>query len=630
MSSKLITTPAVVLLGLSTGLAACADHSTPPGDNPETWGVPITGGNLYVARDQAHIVVADPDRDQLYVVDVHAGTAQAVPLALNDEPGRIIEDGAGRIHVALRRGNAVVTLASAASTEIVSRRPVCGDPRGLAWDPATDLIHVACSTGELVSMSATGGGITRTLRLDRDLRDVIVSGSNLLVTRFRTAEVLTLDAAGAVITRATPPAVARGGIGEPPLDDGTGTGSGSGAPQTPVGSASVAWRTIALTNGALLMTHQRQAQQTLSESEGGYGGMCGGGPIEDAVSLRNPDGTYRALSRLVHGSLPVDIAVSASGANVAIVSAGSRQISVIPTQTLSESSDDGGCDCPECGGGGGGGGLPADGGTASSPLPITRTKIVASQTFIDGVGIPTSVGFINDDVAVFYPEVPAVVLHSATASKTIRLPGEFAFDTGRDLFHSQTAVGIACASCHPEGHNDGNTWVFEMGPRRTQDLGGGVMQRAPFHWTGDMTDLTTLMEQVFAQRMLGGEPSEAQKKALGPFLDRIPAPLAPVAADPASVARGEVLFESQATGCATCHNGALLTNKQIVNVGTGASFKVPSLIGVGGRAPFIHDGCAKTLADRFGATCGGGDAHGHTSQLSTADVADLVAFLDTL
>ena len=57
--------------------------------------------------------------------------------------------------------------------------------------------------------------------------------------------------------------------------------------------------------------------------------------------------------------------------------------------------------------------------------------------------------------------------------------------------------------------------------------------------------------------------------------------------------------------------------------------KVPSLLGVAARAPFMHDGCAATLDDRFG-SCGGGDAHGKTSQLSAAQRADLVAFLESL
>jgi len=607
-------TSIVVLLG---GVAACSEHSTPPGDPGATWGVPVTGGTLLVSHDQRHAVVADPDRDMLYAVDLYNGSKVAIPLQANDEPGRVIEDGAGRIHVALRRGGAIVTLADAVSGEIIGRRPVCADPRGLAWDSATDLIHVACMTGELVSIPAAGGDAVRNLRLDRDLRDVMVSGTQLIVTRFRTAEVITLDATGAIVSRANPPAVPRlGGIGEPPPDP--------TMPPPPIdpglaGNASIAWRTISMPNGGgMLMTHQRQVQSTLSETEGGYGGMCGDGPIEDALTLRNADGTFRALARMAHGSLPVDIAITTAGDQVAVVSAGSQSITVLPTNTVVQSEDDGGCGGGFPGGGGedGGGVVPDDVGLLGLPIQ-------------DHLGIPTSVAFANSDLVVFYPEMPAVVVHFADTMHVIQLPADFGYDAGRALFHQQTQVGIACASCHPEGHNDGLVWTFEEGVRRTQDLGGNLLQRAPFHWTGDMTDIPTLMENVFSVRMAGGEPSDSAKQMLGPFLDRIPAPAAPPPLDAAAVARGETIFESQATGCTTCHNGALLTNKTIINVGTGQPFKVPSLIGVGGRAPFLHDGCAATLADRFG-TCGGGDLHGHTSTLTAGDQSDLVAFLNSL
>ena len=44
----------------------------------------------------------------------------------------------------------------------------------------------------------------------------------------------------------------------------------------------------------------------------------------------------------------------------------------------------------------------------------------------------------------------------------------------------------------------------------------------------------------------------------------------------------------------------------------------------------MHDGCAATLRDRFNPACGGGDRHGVTSQLSSAQIDDLVAYLQTL
>jgi len=219
-------------------------------------------------------------------------------------------------------------------------------------------------------------------------------------------------------------------------------------------------------------------------------------------------------------------------------------------------------------------------------------------------------------------------LAGSVTSNTIVLPGEVGYDSGRQLFHGQTPLRLACASCHPEGRDDGRVWTFEgVGARRTQSLAGSLLQRGPYHWNGDMTDLGVLMDDVFANRMSGGKVTRSQKLSLGPWLDRIPAPVPVSAGDPAAVERGQVVF--QAAQCGTCHGGALYTNNQLVAVGTGEKFKVPSLLGVGARAPFMHNGCAAKLRDRFG-TCGGGDAHGVTSTLAPAQIDDLVAYLDSL
>ena len=98
------------------------------------------------------------------------------------------------------------------------------------------------------------------------------------------------------------------------------------------------------------------------------------------------------------------------------------------------------------------------------------------------------------------------------------------------MFHEQTPSGLACASCHPEGRDDGLVWKFqELGPRRTQVLAGSILSRAPYHWTGDQADLPTLMDDVFAVRMAGAQPTNSQHRSLGPLLERIPAP-APIGA----------------------------------------------------------------------------------------------------
>jgi cytochrome c peroxidase len=144
-----------------------------------------------------------------------------------------------------------------------------------------------------------------------------------------------------------------------------------------------------------------------------------------------------------------------------------------------------------------------------------------------------------------------------------------------------------------------------------------------------MANLSILMDEVFVLRMGGKKLIGYEKQMLGPWLDRVPAPAPVVTADEATIERGRALFASPALACASCHNGDLLSNKQLLNVGTGGNFKVPSLLGVGARAPYMHDGCAATLMDRF-TTCGGHDAHGQTSQLSPAELQDLVAYLDSI
>ena len=81
-------------------------------------------------------------------------------------------------------------------------------PRGVAYDPASDLVHVACMGGELVSFPAAGGAATRTLQLPRDLRDVVVDGNTLLVSQFRSAQVLVVDGNGISPRRSCRPSTA--------------------------------------------------------------------------------------------------------------------------------------------------------------------------------------------------------------------------------------------------------------------------------------------------------------------------------------------------------------------------------------------------------------------------------------
>lgn len=604
------------LIPVALVLAAwsCADPGPGPApghpspEPPPSWGVPLTGGTLLVTHDGRHAVIADPDRDRVVTVDLTTRQVVAdLALSAGDEPGRLVEDGAGRIHIALRRGGAVATLAAPTPGASLTRRAVCSEPRGIAYDPATDQLHVACSGGELVSLPASGGALpgggtqaTRQLRLDRDLRDVVVVGTQLMVTRFRTAELLTLDAQGEVIGRVVPPVVKR--------EVGAGLPVAPGSEPLVDAVPAVAWRMLATPDGRLVIAHQRQVQTQLGMFPGGYGGSCPSGIVESAVTVVSPGAAPVAVAPIAIGALPIDLAISRDGAQIAVLSAGNHHVALAPAAALSAPD---GNRCP------------------SEP---------AAAWIDDQLGAPSSVAFGSDGaLLVYYPEVPAIVVHSGPAASggvgvatTIELPGPLGYDAGRAMFHAQTQLGIACASCHPEGRDDGLVWDFaELGLRRTQSLGGHVLRRAPYHWSADLADLDQLMDSVFSNRMAGGAVTHSERVSLGAWLDRIPAPVAAAAIDPAATARGQHLFESAELACTTCHAGELFTNNQRFDVGTGGVFKVPSLLGVGVRPPYLHDGCAATLADRFGA-CGGGDLHGHTSALTAPELADLIAYLEAL
>src|SRR5690606_37837415 len=98
-----------------------------------------------------------------------------------------------------------------------------------------------------------------------------------------------------------------------------------------------------------------------------------------------------------------------------------------------------------------------------------------------------------------------------------------------------------------------------------------------------------------------------------------------------AASRGEALFKSNETQCASCHSGPAFTDNLSYNVATPKEkLQVPSLVGLTLHPPFMHNGCAKTLRDRFTPACGGGDAHGITSHLNESQVDDLVAYLATL
>jgi mono/diheme cytochrome c family protein len=554
---------------------------------------PISGGTIAVSPTLGVVVVADPDRDTVSLVGLGSTMKVLATFALKpgDEPGRVAIDTSDRAHVALRRGGALVTI-DLKTQAILARRDVCPSPRGVAHDPKGDLVHVACAGGELVSLPAAGGDATRRITPDTDLRDVLVQANGLLVSRFRSAEVLTVSRNGSVIGRVAP--VSNLGLG---------------------GSPTFAWRILPPrpgTDGAIVV-HQRASGTiddalqpgTNTEAPSPYGSSDDTpGPVATEITdLTAPGNTPTNIPFAV---LPVDLAASPDGSRVALIAAGNGHTATQPPMIL----------------------LLASGGQFSTtftdnPSAQQLGGQFTSVAWVDGSHL---VAFSREPAALFY-----VPVDDATTTYTrLDLPGGSREDTGHAIFHSDTGQGIACASCHAEGGEDGLVWQFtKEGTRRTPSLRGTLAGTAPYHWAGELADVPALTHQVYENGMGGQALMGDQNAALASWLFALPAPPAQPASDAAAVQRGKTLFEGSAQ-CASCHAGARLTNNATVDVGTGGAFQVPSLVGVSMRTPLLHDGCAATMMDRLTTCASPDDQHGKTSQLAPSDLADLVAYLSTL
>jgi YVTN family beta-propeller protein len=254
---------------------------------------------------------------------------------------------------------------------------------------------------------------------------------------------------------------------------------------------------------------------------------------------------------------------------------------------------------------------------------------------------------------------------------------------GRRLFFNatdaSTSGGLACAGCHPDGRDDGFVWrethfasftnfvasaeqaaaLIERWPgtappgegsvpgypRQTPMLAGRVRARGPYGWHAENADLPARIIAGFALHRWKEQEGDSLtirgralhlthylRKALVP-------PPSPAPASSDEALRGKALFESEAVGCAGCHLPKEdLSNRMAVpmrRLPTRAGFsdeakaewKTPSLLFVGGTAPYFHDGRFESLESLIELN---GNAMGKTAHLSADEKKALVAYLRTL
>jgi DNA-binding beta-propeller fold protein YncE len=246
---------------------------------------------------------------------------------------------------------------------------------------------------------------------------------------------------------------------------------------------------------------------------------------------------------------------------------------------------------------------------------------------------------LADDMGPDKPAVPVTI-----AAAPVSRPQNLAIALGRVLFHMVgderiSHDGRACASCHPDGRDDGLTWATPNGPRRSITLAGKISDTAPFSWSGTENTLKEHMHITFSRLGGNGGLRSMELDALADYVQTLSPPpvgrgsFTPSDAEKAKIARGNEIFHSQAAGCSGCHAGDAATDNQHHDVQSktasdkSGTFNTPSLRFVVGGGPYFHDGRYKTLHELLN------DADrkmGHTAQLTGDDLEALELYLRTL
>jgi mono/diheme cytochrome c family protein len=328
---------------------------------------------------------------------------------------------------------------------------------------------------------------------------------------------------------------------------------------------------------------------------------------------------------------PWAVAVSADSRTLFVTHAGTHELSVIDIpamlRRIAESEDD-----------------PAN--RLSFLLGIRR------RIALPGKG-PRAIRLAGDAVLVdeyFTRTTARVRLQPRVTVEQVGRPAALSLvERGEQIFHDASLSPErwqSCSSCHPDGRADGLNWdLLNDGignPKNTRSL-LNTFALGPVMWTGVRPSAQVAVRSGM-EHILFTEPSEEEARAIEAWLRSLK-PIAGPARDRAAVARGRALFESPEVGCTGCHPPPLYSDGLLHDVGTHAEFdftdgpdgkrvaqrrfKTPSLVEAWRTAPYLHDGRYTTLRDVI--TSGNrGDARGHTSHLSPAQIDDLVAFLRSL
>lgn len=216
---------------------------------------------------------------------------------------------------------------------------------------------------------------------------------------------------------------------------------------------------------------------------------------------------------------------------------------------------------------------------------------------------------------------------------------------GEQLFNDATICfqsWQSCASCHSDDARvDGLNWdLLNDGlgnPKNTKSL--LLSHRTPPAMSTGVRYSAEQAVRAGIRHILFAVPAEELAAPMDEWLkslNALPSPFLAAGTLSAAARRGQELFQSARTACATCHKPGLFTDLNSYDVGTAGpndqdtrQFDTPTLVELWRTAPYLHDGSAATLRDVL-TTRNRNDQHGRTSLLSQPELNDLIEYLLSL
>jgi hypothetical protein len=586
--------------------------------------------------------IADGERDELVFVDddFPGDSGSARHVTVGSWPEQLVIDHTGRIFVTCRAAGRIDVVSATLSVQSI---PVGPEPRAIALDEEAHTVYVGLVTPrELVSIDLGSLAVTGRVALDAEPWAIAVTPQGIAVLPSRGSSLIYVDAA-------------HGTTHDVPL----------------FAPGRQAWHGQALVFAPpdLLIAIHSGVDTGLGQAvpSGGYGGSIQQPVVELVTTIdRGQPVSYPGDLSTVHQIPVADVtgAVVAFG-NLVVASRGTGELVSLPlsgffTQAATAS---------------------ASGSTSATPQNQAVSFRRIGTRRLQSVSRTTAAAKLRQIIAAernvrrvrFWPGVQGLAVGENGSVRSFaaftrdlvsvepnfdkwthvnigpgRLDAEMA--RGRALFYDAANRGIAasmlaCATCHPDGREDGLVWRLQGERRQTPMLAARLVNTAPYNWLGTGKTVADNVRQTIARLGGTGLPKKDVNALARYILQGLRTPSVPIQDQAEKVALGRRLFHDDQVGCATCHpSDASFTDGSLHEIGTTSAveldemhavnirakpqaFDTPSLQFVALTPPYFHDGSVKTLEDLI---ANNGDRMGHTSQLSPEERAALVAYLRTL